>query len=265
MKKLSNLLTIGIIVFLLASCATVEDIRRATDLIRTDNELTRLLVEVRPGDKLGAATYLTGLATHAKDEADALKSTPSKIPDAIAYYRIAATAYWRSGNPDVANALFNVSNSGNDLCAQLGDKAPNRDCLFLMLVIPFAGLESNANGKGLSGLIKKVDFRDRIASTEEIAAMKEIRGSLNEAKSLVEKIYKVGADNRLSTHPGMSKYYCDNLKKAYNFYDSNAAVYVAKVAEYFEHIPSNTPPLGITLEEAKKLRMEEKEKPSLCQ
>jgi len=28
-----------------------------------------------------------------------------EFPDAIAYYRIAATAYWRSGSPEVVNAL----------------------------------------------------------------------------------------------------------------------------------------------------------------
>ena len=36
-----------ICVFLLVGCATAEDVRQASDLIRTDNELTRLLVEER--------------------------------------------------------------------------------------------------------------------------------------------------------------------------------------------------------------------------
>ena len=38
-----------ICVFLLVGCATAEDVRQASDLIRTDNELTRLLVEKKDG------------------------------------------------------------------------------------------------------------------------------------------------------------------------------------------------------------------------
>ena len=45
MKSLRKRLMIGAVVFLLAGCATVNDVQRASDLIRTDNELTRLLVE----------------------------------------------------------------------------------------------------------------------------------------------------------------------------------------------------------------------------
>ena len=84
MQKSTNLFINGFIVLLLVCCATVEDVQRATDLIRTDNELTRLLVEIRPGDQIAAATYLTGLANHAEAEADALKGNQARISDAIA-------------------------------------------------------------------------------------------------------------------------------------------------------------------------------------
>ena len=97
MKKHMNRAIIGIIVFLLAGCVSVQDVRRATNLIRTDNELTRLLVEVRPDDQAGAEAYLIGLASDAEQEADALVAAQGNQADAIAYYRIASTAYWKSG------------------------------------------------------------------------------------------------------------------------------------------------------------------------
>ena len=107
MQKFMNLFINVFFFLLLVSCATVEDVQRATDLIRTDNELTRLLDEVRPGDQTGVATDLIALATHAKGEADSLKSERGRVLDAIAYYRIAATAYWRSGRSEVVNDLPN--------------------------------------------------------------------------------------------------------------------------------------------------------------
>ena len=265
MKKFTIRFVIIVIVFVLAGCATVEDVRRATDLMRTDNELARILEDDRPIDQIAAETDLINLATHAKGEADALKGTQGKIPDAIAYYRIASTAYWRSGSPGVVNLMFEVSNSGTDLCSKLGDRAPDRDCLFLRLVIPFAGLESNANGSGLSGLLDNVNFNDENASSGEIDTMGKIQVSLIQAKSLVQKILDVGEDDRLLSHPGMREYFCDNAKQALDFYDPTAAVFVAKVKEFHENFPNNSLSLGVTLEEARELRKLEKDVPSFCQ
>jgi hypothetical protein len=265
MKKLTTRFIIGVIVFLLAGCATVEDVRRASDLIRTDNELTRLLVEVRPSDQAGAATYLNGLATYAKGEADILKGDRDTYPDAIAFYRIAATAYWRCGKSEVVNDLFEVTDSGTKLCAELGKNAPDRDCLFMQLVIPFASLESNANGSGLSGLLDSVDFNDKNATRDEIETMGVIRDSLNQAKTLVQKIFAVGIDDRLLSHPGMRDYYCNNAKRALGYYDPTAAVFETKVNEFHEIFPNNPQPLGITLDEARELRKLENDVPSFCQ
>ena len=265
MKKFTTLFINYFFVLFLVSCATVEDVQRATDLIRTDNELTRLLVEVRPSDQAGAATYLSGLATHAKGTADSLKDDRSRYPDAIAYYRIAATAYWRSGKSEIVNDLFEVTDNGTKLCADLGENAPDRDCLFLQLVIPFAGLESNAKHTDLSGLMQKVDFNDRSANPDEIETMSEIRKSLIQTKPLVQKILVVGVDDRLLSHTGMQVYYCDNAKKAFDYFDSTAGIFVTKVKEFHANFSDNTPALGITLNEARELRKLEKEIPSFCQ
>lgn len=265
MKKFTIRFIIGISVFLLVGCATAEDVRRASDLIRTDIELARILEEVRPVDQITSEMDLINLANHAKAEADALKGNQSKFPDAIAYYRIAATAYWRSGRPEVVNGLFETSNSGTDLCNNLGDRAPDRDCLFLRLVIPFAGLESIAKEKGLSGLLQKVDFNDGSAQPAEIQTMQEIRQSLQKTKPLVQKILVIGVDDSLLSHPGMREYYCDNTKKAVGFYDSTAGIFVTKVKEFHAEFPDHAPPLGITLNEARGLRKLDRDIPSFCQ
>lgn len=264
MQKFRTRFAIGVMVFLLAGCATLKDVQRSTDLIRTENELARILVDVRPNDQVAAETNLTILANHARGEAEALKGIQSKIPDAIAYYRIAATSYWRSGNPKVVNNLFEAANNGADLCAMLGENAPGRDCLFLNLVIPFAGLESNANGKGLSGLLDSVNFNDGNATSGEINIMGEIRNSLNQVKPLVQKIFAVGVDDRFLSHPGMREYYCENAKKTFGYYDSTAGVFVTKVKEFQANFIDNRPPLGITTDEAREIRKLKEDVPSFC-
>ena len=74
MKKFTIRFIIGISVFLLVGCATAEDVRRASDLIRTDNELARILEEVRPVDQITSEMDLINLANHAKAEADFAKA-----------------------------------------------------------------------------------------------------------------------------------------------------------------------------------------------
>jgi hypothetical protein len=205
------------------------------------------------------------LATHAKSEANALSGDRDKLPDAIAYYRIAATAYWRSGRPEVVNDLFEVTDKGTKLCTDLGKNAPDRDCLFLQLVIPFAGLESNVKNTGLSNLLNGVNFNDGSATPDEIATMGKVRESLIQVKPLIEKILTVGKDNRYLSHPGMREYYCENANKAFDYYDRTASLFLTKVTEFYKNFPSNSPSLGITIDEARGIRDLKGGVPGFCQ
>ena len=256
-----------IIVFLLllAGCATLADVQRSTGLIRTDNELARMLTDKSDPIPATLARDFAILASQAKSEADGLKKSQTKIPDAIAYYRIAATAYWQSENPELVNTLFEVTENGADLCASLGEKAPDRDCLFLRLVIPFAGLEFESKRQDLSGLLDSVNFNDKEKTAEEIETMGKIRDSLNQTRPVVEKIMAVGEDKRLLTHPGMKTYFCANAVEARQYYDSTAAVFVTKVKEYQQYLNGSVPSLDITVDEARAVRKLGKTVPDYCQ
>jgi hypothetical protein len=266
MKKFTTLLINSCLILLIVCCASVEDVRRSSDLIRTDNELARILEDVRPADRLSSEVEvkLVVLAEHAKSEAEDLKGDQGTILDAIAYYRIAATAYWRSEKSEVVNDLFEVTDNGTQLCTDLGPNAPDRDCLFLQLVIPFAGLESIEDNSKLSTLLPKVNFTDGSAESDEIESMVIIHDSLIQTKRLVQKILAVGKDSRLLSHPGMRVYYCTNAKKALNYFDPKASLFITKVSEFHDKFPNNTPPLNITVDEAIELRKLENDSLSFC-
>lgn len=264
MKKSKIRFVIPLLVALLAGCATAKDVQQATDLIRTDNELTRLLVEVRPDDLERSAIYLNGLANHAKTEADRLAGEPGKESDAIAYYRIAATAFWRAGMSEDVNALFEVAEKGGNLCAGLENRAPDRDCLFLRLVIPFAGLEAKAKEQDPSDLLETVNFNDGSASPVEIETMQQISTLLNEFKPLVIKIFDAGSDERFKSHAGMRTYYCNNAKKADEFYSPRALEFGTKVREFDQNLSGSAPPLGITVDSADSLIIPDSQYPSFC-
>jgi hypothetical protein len=266
MKKFTILFINSCLVLLIVCCVSVEDVRRSSDLIRTDNELARILEDVRPVDKLSSEVEvkLVVLADHAKSEAEDLKGSQTKISDAIAYYRIAATAYWASGKSEVVYDLFEVTDNGTKLCTDLKQNAPDRDCLFLQLVIPFAGLESLTKTTDIGTLLDSVNFLDNKETQHEIDTMGVIRRSLSQSKRLVQKILSVGEDNRLLSHPGMKDYYCTNAKEALEYFDFRASLFITKVSEFYDEFPNNTPPLNITVDEAIELQKLENDSLSFC-
>ena len=259
MKYIRFRIIIPVVVILFAGCATVKDVQRSSDIIRSDNDLARIVQEVRPIDNVSAQTELTQLAFHAKSEADALKTQKGKYADAIAYYRIAATAFWKSGNPRHANPLFEVTDNGSGLCAQLGDEAPDRDCFFLRLVIPFAGLEAEANQKGLSKLLADINFGDDENTDEERKTIVQAYTSLVHLQSLVQKIFVIKADERLVNHPEMKQYYCDNALESRDFYLALAAFFETRVLEYEANIGDDK--LAIKPDDARNLRNLNPQKP----
>ncbi|WP_321491918.1 hypothetical protein [uncultured Desulfobacter sp.] len=192
MKNINNIIRIVIILFFVEGCATVKDIQRSTDLIRTDNELARIIHDERPVQGTEKGAELSILGDHAKTQADHLKEERATILDAIAYYRIASTAYWQSLEEDTVKKFFEAADAGKELCHKLDNDVPDRDCLFLQLVIPFAGLESENNTMRPQELLSKVDFNDGEASDEELAHMNTIYASLKRSKQLLDHILSVG-------------------------------------------------------------------------
>ncbi len=263
MHKFLSKLVLGFIVISMFGCATVRDVQRGTDIMRTDNELARILKGERVDPKISESAELTQIGDHAKKEGDALKKTPNKALDALAYYRIAATAYWKSKNPDVTNHLFATVNSGIETCNTMGGKAPDRDCLFLQLVIPFAGLESFTNEKQISTLLGSVNFSDGTATTDEIETMDTAAGFLQQVKTQVESILAIGADERLLSHPGMTGYYCGNANDAKDFFDTRAARYTTKVSLFEKSFPNNKS-LKMNLEQVQALRKLDYDLPESC-
>jgi len=263
-KKFFNKLVLGFIVISMFGCATVKDVQRGTDIIRTDNELARILKGEQIDPEISTSAELMQIGDHAKKEGDSLKKIPNKALDAIAYYRIAATAYWKSDNADVTNHFFATVNTGIEMCNTMGDSAPDRDCLYLQLVIPFAGFESIANKKLINNLLEKVNFSDGTATTDEIQTMNKIAGFLHQIKPQVESILAIGADERLLSHPGMNTYYCEQAKKAFNYFDSRATQYITKVSLFEESFPTHDPFLETSLEQAQKLKKLEIKIPASC-
>jgi hypothetical protein len=253
MKKFLRSIVTGIIIISLSGCATVQDVQRGTDIIRTDNELARLLQGKQVDPVIEIPDELIQIGDHARKEGNELKNKTGKALDAISYYRIASTAYWKSKSTDVTNHLFDTVNSGIEICNSMGDNAPDRDCLYLQFVIPLAALESIANEGQINKLLEDVDFSDGSATTEEIQIMDNIANLLEKIKPLVENILDRGADERLLSHSGINTYYCKNAEIAVRFFNNRVAGYIRKANLFKESFTDPNPKLKMSVEQAQKL------------
>lgn len=264
MKKFLRKVVLGFVVISLVGCVTIRDVQRGTDIIRTDNELARILNEKQLDTGIPRATELIQIGDHAKKEGDELKTMSGQALDALAYYRIAATAYWKSNSPEVTNRLFAVYDNGIEICNAMSANAPDRDCIFLQLVIPLAGFESFIKEKQISALLEEVVFSDGTATAEETETMNRVGTLLNEVKPRVESILAIGKDERLLTHPGMHEYYCHNAKEAMNVFNGRTGTYESKVFQFESNFPNHDPPLNMSLEQVQTLRELENELPASC-
>ena len=164
----------------------------------------------------------------------------------------------------IRNHLFDSVNSGIELCNSMGDNAPDRDCLYLQFVIPFAGLESISNNGLINKSLEKVNFSDGSATTEELKTMDTIVGLLEEIKLQVEIILKSGADERLLSHSGMNTYYCENAKKAVKFFNSRVAGYIRKANIFEKSFNDSNLKLKMSVKSAQTLTIPEDNLPKSC-
>lgn len=264
MQEVLSKLFFCFIIISMIGCVTVRDVQRGTDIIRIDNDLERTLKSVPLDDEISRLAELTQIGDYAKKEGDTLKKQSDKTLDALAYYRIAATAYWKSKNPNVTDNLFATVNNGIEICNTLGRNAPDRDCFYLQLVIPFAGLESITSEKSINNLLDKVNFSDGTATLAEIAIMNEAAAYLGQVKPQVESILAIGKDDRMLSHLDMTAYYCGKAKKAMRFFDTRAAGYTKKAILFENAFSNNDPPLQMPLEKVQDFRKLQNELPALC-
>lgn len=221
-------------VTMIMGCASLKDVQRAGELIRTDNELESLLRDKAPLSAEKTEQILV-LGHFAKKEADMLatENQEPKIRDAISYYRIAATAFWKSQSKDISSDLLNSVDGGLDLCRKLGDRAPDRDEMYLHLVTHYAIYDEIFRSKtDIKQKLIKVNFDDADNTEQEIKLMKIVGDILIRMKNPIDKMLLFGADKRYKTHEGMRKYFCKNLSKAKDNYDILYTLYKVRVIQY---------------------------------
>ncbi len=249
------------LVVTLSACATVNDVRRASDMIRLDNELARVLTSKDALDD--RPMNLESIANEAIDQAEKVKDTENKL-DAISFYRIAATAFWKSNSSEASGSLMATVNEGEQLCAQMAGNAPDRDCIFMKLILPFAGIESATSGRKYDEELGGLDFIDG-SNPEEVALLDEAATYLHTIKKATEKVSEYGSEPALTTHTELRKYYCRNMRKVRKNYENTVAELLTQTKSFYTYSPGSFPKPVNDVAMIEKIKELSKKAPEVCQ
>ena len=213
------LLSVAIPLFLVG-CVTVQDIQTANRLIHADDQL-QTLVQARDQDETGGAkAQLVALGQDAMKQAGLMEANEATRREAISYYRIAATAFWQSRSESVVSEMFSAADKGNALCKSMGDNAPDRDRLFLTLVIPFAAVEASLGDVDATlGQVKR-DLDAGNVTPETVDALKRAYGQMQTARSAIGKIDALEQDPALAGHAEFLEYYASNQEAAHKSFEA---------------------------------------------
>ncbi|MFT5276949.1 MAG: hypothetical protein ACI97K_001963 [Glaciecola sp.] len=225
-------------VFTLMSCVTTDEFTAANDVNSMDNNLTTLLIDASSKNDTGEKKQIAFLAALAHESGDAMASTGSKKV-ALAYYRIAAVAYWRDDISSNDNKLLDVIDSAKVLCDTLKEegKAPDRDCFVVQITLLLEVIEGKF---GAIANIDQSDFTDiKIADVRSLIDELGYQANSNNAKSqgffvtFVETIKTNAAF--LKNHPTMKTYIVETLLKTTKQYKRS----MSEIAAYYRKTNSD--------------------------
>jgi hypothetical protein len=246
-------------VLALAACGTLTEIKNATQLIKADNELA-LMITSRDEDTSGtvkAQLVMAGDQAFERAQSTVSGGSSKERVEAISWYRIAATAYWQSGETDAVSKMFQAADAGRQLCTDLGAGAPDRDCVYLKLLIPFAAFEasSEADDQHLLAALDLVNFREATDPDPGVATIKTVHERLLSERRILDEIEELKDDAVLANHPTLKRYYEDNRTKARTFFDQVRMKFLSRLVDLKERFPAEFESLGITIESVKALEL----------
>ena len=251
MRKLKHWLLAVAIPLFLVGCVTVEDLQSANRLIHADDQL-QTLVQAQPEDiNQAVSVELIALGNDAMKQAKLLAGNEATQREAVSYYRIAATAFWQSRSDSAASQLFEARDDGLALCEDLKPNAPDRDRLFLKLIIPYAVLETSMHDADKALDIVQGEIESNDLTSKSVDALEDAYGNLKTAKSAIKEIESLEQDPALKEHEEFNAYYQYNKADINDNFLMHRGRLAGRLSQFLQMsspnpVGSDGEPLGIT-------------------
>lgn len=144
----------GLVIFSIVACVSLVGCQTAMQLHEANEQLTSYYFakSQAAGDPAMAETATASLRDLGKTTAERARTEPDPL-NKISFYRIAATAAWQAGDPDV----IAYSTAGSDVCKEKWSEAP-RDCGMLLFIDDLAAVdETTAKFNALKAAVPTAD------------------------------------------------------------------------------------------------------------
>ena len=212
-----------IAILILSGCATINDVNRAAKLNRMDSNIPLLVSATKnqdPNKKHLVAQARAELRQMNKESmqlaAEANGSDSLQKAQAIAFYRLAATAAWQSRGENVMAEVFDAATSGQKICAEMTTFRPDRDCFYLATVPTYVAADSALRAPELESMDKdsvKNDLANGNLSGNTLEIYEGVWDSLKFIRAnVLEASLLTGDDNEmLKDHPDLRTYFCNQI------------------------------------------------------
>lgn len=211
---------VAISIVFISSCVSTEEAQESETLVDINSQLIELLKEADLSGNSSEKPALASFADKAYAKAKALEGKQqSKL--ALGFYQVASQAYWRDDIASNNVLIFDIAGTVEELCTELGEQAPDRDCFVSPLIEHLANIEIITINPGLT-------LRGTDPSKTEVATSRDLLLSLGQ-KSSDQALHLNGALTNLmnyavvnqpilGNHPGLKGYVCSNLVSVFDVY-----------------------------------------------
>lgn len=205
---------------LLASCLSNNGVQQSNDLVDINEQLTELLAQADLASNRSEKPILGQFASKVHAKANEL-AQQQQTALAIGFYQAASQAYWRDDIAQNNSAIFEISNKVKELCAQLGDQAPDRDCFISPLMEHIASVDMITFNPELS--IQGGEASEEMAARSRTLLLdlgKKSNDQVGFANGALTNLFNYAAENQsiLSEHPELNTYICSNLVTVFDDY-----------------------------------------------
>lgn len=207
------------IVFI-SSCVSTEEAHDSENLVDINGQLAELLIQADANNNRSEKPAIESFAVNAYTKAKELEGQ-QELKLALGFYQAASQAYWRDDIAANNASIFEIAEKVEQLCADLGDQAPDRDCFVSPLIEHIASVDMITFNPKLT--LPGTGVSEVMAQSSRALLLdlgKKSNDEVGFANGALTNLMNYAGTNQsvLNNHAELNNYVCNNLVSVFEKY-----------------------------------------------
>jgi hypothetical protein len=211
---------VAICIVFISSCVSTDEAQDSENLVDINGQLAELLIQADANNNRSEKPEIESFAVKAYTKAKELEGQ-QQVKLALGFYQAASQAFWRDDIAANNASIFEIAEKVEQLCADLGDQAPDRDCFVSPLIEHIASVDMITFNPKLTlpgtGVSESMALSSRALLLDLGKKSNDEVGFANGALTNLMN-YAVANQSVLNNHPELNVYVCSNLVSVFGTY-----------------------------------------------